>query len=997
MKPERWQQLDSLFHAALERKSGERAAFVDEACAGDEALRHEVKALLIAHEEAGSFIENPAFNVEAQAVSREQARRKTNLITGQIIGHYRIIKPLGVGGMGDVYLAQDMTLGRQVALKLLPAHFTGHAERVRRFEQEARAASALNHPNILTIYEIGDADSVRYIATEYIDGVTLRARMAGKAMKTSEALNVALQVASALAGAHARGIVHRDIKPENIMISRGSHLAQRESYVKVLDFGIAKLTDPHVSDTEILTRPLVSTSQGITMGTAPYMSPEQVRGDRVDARTDIWSLGAVLHEMLSGQMPFVGEKSQDINASILRDEPRPLAIEIPDGLKWLVKKALRKDREDRYQTAREMFSDLLDLLEQETESQKIGESAEPKASGVIAERSPESVTTAPEVMKGREPAARSTSSTEYIIDKLKPHKRGALIGLISLLTVTAGIVIGLYKFTGRGQPGSIVPFQTFQTTNLTVTGKSPGAAISPDGKTVAFVVNEAEQQSIWIRDISTSSEVQIIPPADAEFIEPTFSPDGGYIYFLKRNKDELITGIYQVPVFGGVPKRIVEDAYSSVGFSADGKQIAFITLTGEETHLMIANADGSGVRPLAQRKLSEAFVDDAPAWSSDGQAVFCAMSNTDGNDSYLSVVKIRLADGSEERFSSKRWPGINYLARFRDDGLLLASSGKIWFLSPDGEARKIIDDSNRYITVTVSDDGRALAAIHDGQQHFNIFVKSPGEGDNPQQVTNTIGNNGGATWTPDGKIIYTSNANGPFDIWIMDRDGGNKRQLTANTGNSYYTSITKDGRYIVFVSDRSGQLGVWRMDADGGNAKELARGDSGFWPYCSPDGKWVVYQLGVGMKTLWRVPLEGGEPAKLTDNYARSPAISTDGKLVACLYFEKANSPAKLAIIPIEGGPPLNLFDLPPTINAANGHILRWAADGRAVTYIDTRGGVSNIWSQPLDGNPPKQLTQFRSEQIFFFNWSRDGKDLAITRGSSIKDVVLISDSTNQQ
>src|SRR5256885_13802391 len=274
MKPEHWQQLDQLFHAAVEREPEQRSAFLDEACASDEVLRKEVETLLIARENAESFIENPALEVEAEALAREQVSRGANSVLGQTISHYRVIELLGAGGMGDVYLAQDMTLGRQVALKLLPTHFTEDAERLRRFEQEARAASALNHPNILTIYEIGHADSVRYIATEFVDGLTLRELITSKPMKKDEALDVALQVAGALAAAHAKGIVHRDIKPENIMISRSAHLAQRENYVKVLDFGIAKLAEAEVLVTDMPTRPLVSTSAGITMGTAPYMSPE---------------------------------------------------------------------------------------------------------------------------------------------------------------------------------------------------------------------------------------------------------------------------------------------------------------------------------------------------------------------------------------------------------------------------------------------------------------------------------------------------------------------------------------------------------------------------------------------------------------------------------------------------------------------------------------------------------------------------------------------------
>ena len=278
MQAERWQQIEQMFHSALERRSHERVAYLHETSGGDLELQREVESLLGAYEASGR-LETAASDLAEEWLKGEQ------LLVGHALNHFRILAHLGSGGMGDVYLAEDNRLHRNVALKLLSSHFTGDADRLRRFEQEARAASSLNHPNILTIYEIGHTDSVRYIATEFIDGVTLRERMTERPMKTGAALDVAIQVASALAAAHAKGIVHRDIKPENIMISRSAHLGQRENYIKVLDFGIAKLTEPDVLETDLPTRPLVSTSDGITMGTAPYMSPEQAQGLKVDVRT----------------------------------------------------------------------------------------------------------------------------------------------------------------------------------------------------------------------------------------------------------------------------------------------------------------------------------------------------------------------------------------------------------------------------------------------------------------------------------------------------------------------------------------------------------------------------------------------------------------------------------------------------------------------------------------------------------------------------------------
>jgi eukaryotic-like serine/threonine-protein kinase len=487
MKPERWQQLEQLFHSALERALAERAAFLDEACAGDDSLRKQVEALLSAHGEAGSFIENPAFEVEARLLANDQ----NESVVGQTIGHYKILSSLGVGGMGEVYLAQDMQLGRRVALKLLPAEFTRDIERVRRFQQEARAASALNHPNIITIHEIGQADERHFIATEFIDGEVLRRRIsstqsavdgdknhiADAGIQLGEVLSIGMQVADALAAAHAKGIVHRDIKPENIILVRDSHLMQQGSVVKVLDFGIAKLTELQTTGggAEATTKVLLNTHEGSVIGTASYMSPEQARGEKVDARTDIWSLGIVLYEMLTRSVPFGGDTAQDVIASILKEEPPTISVEVPDRLRWTVEKALRKDREERYQTIREMFSDLRDLQRQEAVRKEgsghsvLPESGSPSGQPAwgggsdhgTAGISAESTTKEGDVALTADLARPTRSSAEYIAGAVGQHKRAAALLLVTLLLAIAGAAYFFY-FARSGRAGinsvAVLPF-----------------------------------------------------------------------------------------------------------------------------------------------------------------------------------------------------------------------------------------------------------------------------------------------------------------------------------------------------------------------------------------------------------------------------------------------------------------------------------------------------------------------------------------------------------
>jgi serine/threonine protein kinase/Tfp pilus assembly protein PilF len=400
VKPERWKQINDLFQSAVERAPEERAAFLDESCYGDEGMRREVESLLTSHERAENFIEVPAFEVAPELVTNDNA----GALIGKLIGHYRIESLIGVGGMGEVYLARDERLGRKAALKLLPDNLTIDEAQLSRFKNEARSASALNHPNILTVYEISAEGDRQFIATEFIEGVTLRASITCGRIKPHAALEIAVQVASALAAAHAAGVVHRDIKPENIML-------RPDGYVKVLDFGIAKLTEhrPASDDHTTETTATLQTRPGLVLGTARYMSPEQARGQKVDARSDIWSLGVVLYEMVGGTPPFRGETPSDCIAAILTTEPPPLSGVLPDAplkLESILQKALRKNSDERYQTTNEMLADLR-ILKGELES----DSSLPQTK------------------------ARAKS----IVSKIKRRKRGVLLTLAAALLAVAAV------------------------------------------------------------------------------------------------------------------------------------------------------------------------------------------------------------------------------------------------------------------------------------------------------------------------------------------------------------------------------------------------------------------------------------------------------------------------------------------------------------------------------------------------------------------------------
>ena len=434
MTPERWQQITNIFEAALEQPTGEREAFVSERCNGDEELRREVEAMLNSHQQASRFIEEPAVNVAARLASNPDGAS----LVGQLISHYKVLSLVGSGGMGEVYSAEDTRLGRRVALKLLPEDLAKDEQRINRLQQEARTASNLNHPNILTIHEIGQVDSRHFIATEFIDGETLRNRLNREQLELGTVLQIATDIASALAAAHAAGIIHRDIKPENVMI-------RRDRIVKVLDFGLAKLTQSNSIpvDTEAATKVLVNTEPGVVMGTANYMSPEQARGVDVDARTDIWSLGAVLYEMVTGHVPFEGQTPSDVLSLILQKQPPPMtryASDVPEELERIVTKSLVKDRDDRYQTVKDLLIDLQRLkrkLDLRAEMESTIASQDPVDPSVTANQKHTTVAELPKQIE----TPHATSSAEYIVGEVKRHKRAVLFGLAAIIIAALAIYI----------------------------------------------------------------------------------------------------------------------------------------------------------------------------------------------------------------------------------------------------------------------------------------------------------------------------------------------------------------------------------------------------------------------------------------------------------------------------------------------------------------------------------------------------------------------------